>query len=109
MEKKNNRGFKICTVGWEPYFVNYLLVPIAKKTGIEFTHGLVGDASRIKYAQRKYPTLQFVSLSKTKKEFLPEPDCALLASMECLGVPTVKSGSNHQEHSDYSSVGANLR
>lgn len=81
----------VFTVGWDPYFIDYLLAPIEKHTGINFAHGLVGDASRISYVQKQYPLMKFVSLSKTKQELLPTPDYELLASLECAGVPTVKS------------------
>ena len=91
MAHNDMQGFKIFTVGWEPDFIDYFIAPIAKSTGIEFSHGLVGDASRIAYARQQYPQANFVSLSKTKKTLLPEPDYELLASLECLGVPTVKS------------------
>lgn len=83
--------FKVFTVGWEPCFINYLLTPIEKKVGIEFVHGLVGDASRIYHVQKQYPLMKFTALSKTNKESLPVPDYELLSSLECVGVPTVKS------------------
>ncbi len=84
-------NFKVLTVGWEPYFIDELLAPIEKKTGIDFTHGLVGNASRVSIAQKQYPHIKFVALSKTYNEPLPEPDYKFLASLECIGVPTVKS------------------
>lgn len=71
--------------------IEYLLAPIEKNAGIDFTHGLVGDASRIHHAQKQYPGIMFVALSKTKKVPLPAPDHELLASLECIGVPTIKS------------------
>ncbi len=91
MQRDNNMGFKVFTVGWEPYFIDYLLTPIAKNTGIDFTHGLVGDASRIPDAQKQYPSMKFVALSKSKKDPLPAPDHKLLAGLECVGVSTIKS------------------
>lgn len=91
MENKSDKGFKICTVGWEPFMIHRLLIPIEAKTNIEFIHCLVGDPSRISVVKKKYPTSKFVSLSKTKKELLPEPDYELLASLESRGVPTIKS------------------
>ncbi len=84
-------GFSVLTVGWEPYFIDYLLAPVQKNTGIDFTHGLVGDASRIHDAQKQFPLMKFVTLAKTKKDPLPAPDHELLASLECVGVSTVKS------------------
>lgn len=84
-------GFRVLTVGWEPYFIDYLLAPIQKNTGIDFSHGLVGDASRIHEAQKQYPLMKFVALSKTRKDPLPAPDHELLASLECVGVSTIKS------------------
>jgi hypothetical protein len=84
-------GFKVLTVGWEPYFIDSLLVPIAKKTRIDFTHGLVGDASRIYDEEKQYPHLKFIALSNTQNDSLPAPDYELLASLECVGVPTIKS------------------
>jgi hypothetical protein len=84
-------AFKVFTVGWELPLINQLLTPVEKKTGIEFTHGLVGDVARIDYVQRQFPDLSFVSLSKKRNEPLPAPDYELLASLECVGVPTIKS------------------
>lgn len=82
--------FRILTIGWEPYFINDLLAPI-EVTGIDFVHGLVGDASRIARVQAEYPSLKVVSLSKSKDEPLPEPDYELLASLESIAVPTIRS------------------
>ncbi|MBA3013380.1 MAG: hypothetical protein KKD63_09795 [Proteobacteria bacterium] len=87
----DNMKFKVFTVGWEPYFIDSLLAPIEKHTGFDFIHGLVGDASRISYAQKQFPQLKFVALSKTKEDPLPAPDHELLASLEGVGIPTVKS------------------
>ena len=84
-------NFRIFTVGWEPDFIDYLLNPIEQKTSIDFTHGLVGDAWRIHYARKQYPQMKFVTLSKTKNDPLPAPDYELLASLECVGVLTIKS------------------
>lgn len=83
--------FKIFTIGWEPFFINDLLSPIEKLTEIDFTHGIVGDKKRISFLKRKYPHMKVVSLSKTKTDPLPDPDYELLTSLECVGVPTVKS------------------
>jgi hypothetical protein len=85
------RKLRILTIGWEPYFIDHLLAPIESRTGFEFIHGLVGDASRLAHARRLYPEAKFVSVSKTAREALPSPDPALLASLEGPGVPTVKS------------------
>lgn len=83
--------FKVFTVGWEPCFINDLLAPIEKRLGINFVHGLVGDATRVAGAQKQYPLLNFVALSKTNHESLPRQDYELLANLESVGVPTVKS------------------
>ncbi len=91
MQRSNDAGFKVCTVGWEPNFINYLLAPIQKDTGIDFVHGLVGDASRIHDAEKLYPLTKFFTLSKSKGDALPPPDYELLAGLECAGVPTVRS------------------
>lgn len=84
-------GFRVFTVGWEPQFIDILLAPIEKHTGISFSHGLVGDASRIRYVQKQYPLMKVVALSITREGALPIPDYKLLAGLECVGVPTVKS------------------
>jgi len=81
----------VFTVGWEPSFANEFLAPIEKKTGIGFVHGLVGDASRIYSAQKLYPELKFIALSKRNRDSLPAPDISLLTSLESVGVPTVRS------------------
>ena len=83
--------FRVLTVGWEPDFIEFLLASVEQQVGMNCTHGLVGDASRIAYAQKQYPRTKFVALSKTKQELLPIPNYELLASLECVGVPTVKS------------------
>lgn len=85
------KKFKVFTVGWEPDLINDLLANVENLTGIDFKHGLVGDASRISYVQSQYPFMKFVSLSKTKNDLLPLPDYKLLASLESIGVPTIKS------------------
>lgn len=83
--------FKVLTVGWEPYLIEHLLAPIERYTGIRFIHSLVGDASRTLHLLKHYPPMKFVALSKTKNEWLPAPDYELLASLECSGVPTIRS------------------
>src|SRR5580765_3794166 len=57
------RKFKVFTVGWEPAFVQYLLTPIAGRTGIEFTHGIVGDSRRIPIIRQQFPHYTWVALS----------------------------------------------
>jgi len=84
-------GFKVFTVGWEPTFINYFLDPIEQNTGIDFIHGLVGDASRLHVAQKQERRTKFVALSKTGREALPDPDYRVLASLESVGVPTIRS------------------
>jgi hypothetical protein len=84
-------GFRALTVGWEPDFIQYLLVPLGDRAGFSFTHGLVGNASRLACVRERYPHLQVVALSKTALEPLPAPDLELLASLECKGVPTIRS------------------
>lgn len=83
--------FSIFTVGWESDLIDRLLTPIQIHTGIHFTHGMVGDASRIDHLCKQYPQIKFVALSITKEQKLPAPDYALLARLEGEGVPTVRS------------------
>lgn len=83
--------FRIFTVGWEPDFADYLLTPMEKPAGVSFVHGLMGDASRLSYARGRYPRAEFVALSKTGPEALPEPDLELLARLEGPGLSTIKS------------------
>lgn len=83
--------FRMLTVGLEPDYASYLLGPIATRTGIDFTHGLVGDARRLPFVQRQYPDMRWITLSKAATEPLPAPDYALLDSLESVGVPTVRS------------------
>ncbi len=52
--------FRILTVGWEPYFINELLSPIEKKAGVSFVHGLVGEGSRVVYAEQLYSQTRFI-------------------------------------------------
>lgn len=84
-------SFGVFTIGWEPYFVDEVLLPIQRKTGINFVHGQVGNADRVAFAKAKYPDLDFIALSKNDEEDLPEPDRTFLAGLECPGVPTIKS------------------
>ena len=88
---KHTNKVKIFTVGMEPYWIDYLLTPISQLARIEFTHGLIGCASRIISEQKKYPNTKFVSLSKFKSSPLPDPDYELLKSLEGPGVPTIRS------------------
>jgi len=87
----HDKQFRIFTVGWEPDFSDFLLAPIAKQAYIDFTHGLVGDASRVLFARQRYPDAKFVALSKAHSEPLPAPDYELLAGLESAGVPTIRS------------------
>lgn len=82
---------KVFTIGWEPYHIHSILFPVQQKTNLKFINGLVGAAERTLIAKKKYPELDFVSLSKKKGERLPFPDRDLLACLESSGVPTVKS------------------
>ena len=84
-------NFKILTVGWEPELIRQLLIPVRQKLGIEFIHGLVGDASRIEHAAKSVPTEQFISLSKSRAEALPQTDLGLLSCLESDRVPTIRS------------------
>lgn len=85
------KNFNILTIGWEPDFIKFFLEPIKDRTGFEFTHGVVGDAARVQFIHRKHPEINTIALSKSRNESLPQPDFDLLASLECNGIPTVKS------------------
>lgn len=84
------REFHVFSVGWEVGLIRSLTKPVADRTGIRFTHGLVGDARRVDVVKRVHPTIDFVALNTTGGSSLPEPDYALLATLESLGVPTVR-------------------
>jgi hypothetical protein len=86
-----DRPFTILTVGWEPQYIDYFAVPIANRTQIRFVHGLVGDMARLEFAKKLLPAVEFVALSKSKAESLPAPDLELLASLESVGIPTIRS------------------
>jgi len=88
---RERRPFHIFTVGWEPSLIRSLTSPVSNITGIHFTHGLVGDARRLSVVQREFPEIDFVALSKSKGEPLPNPDYEMLASLEGVGVPTIRS------------------
>jgi hypothetical protein len=88
---QEQRPFHIFTVGWEPSIIRDLATPIGICTGIHFTHGLVGDRSRLPIVQKAFPEIDFIALSKGKHEPLPIPDYELLASLESIGVPTIRS------------------
>jgi hypothetical protein len=85
------RKLKIFGVGFEPTFIRNFLVPVARRTGIEFTFGLVGDSRRIPVLAPESPKGAWLSLSKSGKQPLPAPDYGLLASLESVGVPTIAS------------------
>ena len=83
--------FKVFSVGWDPGFASCLLGPISSRTGIEFTHGVVGDSRRIPTIGKVYPESKWVTLSKSATELLRTPDYSFLASLESVGVPTMRS------------------
>lgn len=85
------KAFHILTIGWEPSFIEYFAVPIAALTDIQFTHALVGDSRRLPLVQKALPGIDFVVLSKANDEPLPTADYGLLASLESVGVPTIRS------------------
>jgi capsule polysaccharide modification protein KpsS len=85
------KNFKILTVISEPDFTEYFFSDIQAATGIDFVHGLVGDASRVMHAQKKYPHWSFIALSQKKNEPLPQPDYARLAKLESVGIPTLRN------------------
>ena len=85
------KQYNIFTVGWDPDFIDLLIEPIQNRTGFNFTHGLVGDASRTIQANKNYPQIKFIALSKSKEDPLPKPDYSFLASLESVGVPSVRN------------------
>jgi hypothetical protein len=85
------RTFSIFTVGWEPPAVGYLLAPIAERTGIQFIHGVLGDARRIEVLSKRFPDRKWMALSKSALEPMPSPDFNLLGSLESVGIPTVRT------------------
>jgi hypothetical protein len=86
-----SQPFRVLGIGFEPAFAEYLLEPVAARTGIAFTYALVGDARRLETVRRGHPARRWVSISKRVGEPLPAPDLALLGSLEGPGVPTVRS------------------
>lgn len=91
MINKIDKQFTICTVGWFPTLINRLFIPIGAKTKITFVHCLVVNPDSLSVVTEKYPKPKFISISKAEKELFTEPDYELLASIESLGVPTIKS------------------
>jgi hypothetical protein len=88
---QDQRIFHIFAIGWAPFLVRDLLSPIGVLGGFHFTHGLLGDSRRLPSIQKAFPELDFVALSKANNEPLPNPDYALLASLEGVGIPTIRS------------------
>jgi hypothetical protein len=84
------RSFHIFTVGWELALIRALTTPVAERTGIRFTHGLVGDGRRLPDVRRDFPGIEFLALSKANGDALPRPDHEFLASIESVGVPTIR-------------------
>ena len=87
---RERRPFHIFAIGWEPSLIRSLTSPVSNSTGIHFTHGLVGDARRLSVFRKEFPGIDFVALSKSKGEPLPNPDYEMSASLEGIGVPTIR-------------------
>ncbi len=85
------KSFHVFTVGWDPEFADFLLSPVTARTGIKFTHGIVGDASRIDAARKRFPDLNLVSISKHRGVPLEEPDIKFLASLEHEDIPSIRA------------------
>lgn len=81
---------KVLTIGWKPEFIDKLLREIGNLSEIDFTHGLVGNNSHIGTVKKNYPSMKFVSLSKSNRDPLPEPDYEYLAILEDVGYPTIR-------------------
>lgn len=81
----------VLTIGWDPAFARALLDPVASRTGISFTHSVVGDARRVELLQREHRDHRWIAIGPRRGVALPDADVALLASLEGPGVPTVRS------------------
>ena len=91
MVNKIDKEFTILTIGWFPVLIDRLFIPIEAKTKINFIHCLMDNPESLSIIKEKYPKPKFISILKAEEEFSIEPDYKLLASIESLGVPTIKS------------------
>ena len=85
------QSFHIFSVGWELVLIRSMTGPVGDRTGIRFTHGIVGDGARLPDVRAELPGFAFIALSKANGEPLPPPDHELLASLEAVGVPTIRT------------------
>lgn len=84
----NKRKFHVFTFGWGASLINGLCTPIGLKEDIIFTHGLIGNQEAELGDMRD---TQYVYLGFAKGDQLPPPDYDLLATLESVGVPTVRT------------------
>lgn len=83
------RRLRIFTVGWDIQLISTMCAPIERACHIEFIHGLIWGFEAA--AQEHPPTLRLVRLGLAKNETIPSPDYGLLASLESVGVPTIRT------------------
>ncbi len=89
------------TVGWAPFLATSLLDRAGALAGVNFVHAVVDESDSLGDLRREFPRSQFVALVPGVKEPLPQPDLALLASLEGEGVPSFKTmifGDPHLRH-----------
>lgn len=78
--------FHIFTVGWDVRLIDSICTPLEPICGLAFTHGLIWGTT----AEERRDS-RFILLGLARNERVPPPDYRLLASLECEGVPTVRT------------------
>jgi len=81
--------FHIFTIGWSTSLIKDILVPIGLKEGIIFTHGLISNQEAELFEDLGDPHCVYMGFADGDQ--LPPPDYDLLASIESVGVPTVRT------------------
>ena len=83
------KQFHIFTVGWGVKLINGIYTPL-EAGGLLFTYGLVSEFDAVTTSEDRCES-RFVRLGLAKNERVPPPDYELLASLECVGVPSIRT------------------
>ncbi|HKQ13575.1 MAG TPA: hypothetical protein VJT80_09105 [Steroidobacteraceae bacterium] len=81
------KRFHVVTVGWDMQLIRSICNPLEPLCQLQFTHAVVHPFD----AAAAGPDARVVRVGMTSEESVPPPDYELLASLECAGVPTVRT------------------
>lgn len=84
------KRFHIFTVGWDIQLINSICTPIEPACGLVFTHGLIWGFDALTASEDRQDS-PFIRLGLAKNDRVPSPVYSLLASLECVGVPTIRT------------------